>query len=327
MRSRLESCFDHFIDVDKLDDKKVVELAKEMEIDIAVDLSGHTAHSRPGIFALRAAPIQVNYLGYPGTIGTEHMDYLLADKIIIPESSQLHYAEKIVYLPNSFMVRDTSQRVSEQVFDRATFGLPDSVVVFCCFNSTYKFNPVIFNCWMQILGRVEGSVLWLPESNPTANDNIRKAALHSGISADRVIFAQRMPLPEDHLARLRLADLFLDTLPYNAHTTANDALWAGLPVLTCLGDSFAGRVAASLLTAIDLPELITTTLEDYVALAIALALDPQKLAKIKVKLAKNRFTTPLFDTQRFTKHIETAYGQMYQRYRADLPPETIYIQN
>ena len=252
------------------------------------------------------------------------MDYLIADRALIPEESQQHYSEKIVYLPNSYQVNDTRRTMADKVYSREELGLPKSGFVFCCFNNNFKITPITFDGWMRILKRVDGSVLWLFEDNPAAASNLRKEAQNRGVNPERVTFAQRMPLPE-HLARHRAADLFIDTLPFNAHTTASDALWAGLPVLTCTGEAFASRVAASLLSAIDLPELITTTQEDYEALAIELATNPDRLKAIRQKLQDNRLTTPLFDTELFTRHIEEAYTKMLERYQADLAPEHIFI--
>ena len=325
MRRRVSAAFDRFIDVRSHSDTDVAMLARELEIDIAVDLKGFTQDSRTDIFATRAAPIQVNYLGYPGTMGADYIDYLIADTTLIPGTHQQYYAEKIVYLPDSYQPNDSKRYISGKVFTREQLGLPRRGFVFCCFNSNYKINAGLFDRWMRVLNLVEGSVLWLLEDNDQAANNLRKEAVCRGVSADRLIFAPRMPLPE-HLARHCLADLFLDTLPCNAHTTASDALWAGLPVLTCLGATFAGRVGASLLNGIRLPELIADTPEQYEGLALALATDPNKLGEIKQKLADNRLTTPLFDIRLFTRRIEAAYTRMYERYQADLPPEHIYVQ-
>ena len=324
MRSRLIKAFDHFVDVRSQSDAEVAALARKMEIDIAVDLKGFTQDSREGIFANRAAPIQVNYLGYPGTMSASYMDYLVADRILIPKKSQRHYAEKIVYLPDSYQVNDRQRPVSARNFSRTDLGLPKSGFVFCCFNNSFKITPATFGYWMEILKEVDGSVLWLLEANKEAVKNLRREATASNVDANRLIFAQRMPLDE-HLVRQRSADLFLDTLPYNAHTTASDALWVGLPVLTCPGESFASRVAASLLSAIDLPELIVTSPKDYVELAIALATNPQRLAEIRKKLADNRLTTALFDTPLFAKHLEAAFREMHARYQAGKAPDHINV--
>ncbi len=323
MRLRLEAAFDNFIQLQHFSDLQIAERARSMEIDIAVDLGGHSGESRPGIFALRAAPLQVSYIGYLGTMGAYYMDYLFADPVIIPDAVRPYYVEQIVYLP-SYQANDTQRRIAETAITRRQLGLPETGFVFCCFNNTYKISAATFSGWLRILSKVQGSVLFLLADNALAEHNLKKAALNSGIDQNRLIFAERLPAPE-YLARYRLADLFLDTLPYNAGTTASDALWAGLPVLTRMGESFASRVAASLLTAIDLPELITTTQEHYEALAIKLASNPEKLTAIKTKLAQNRLTTPLFDIQAFTNHMEAAYIQMYERNRTNLPPEDFYV--
>jgi predicted O-linked N-acetylglucosamine transferase (SPINDLY family)/SAM-dependent methyltransferase len=323
MRKRLALSFDRFLDVRAKSDREIAELSRELGIDIAVDLKGYTTDSRTGIFAYRAAPVQVSYLGYPGTMGAEYIDYLIADQILVPESSQEYYMEKIVYLPDSYQVNDTSRHIAERVFTRDECGLPEKGFVFCCFNNNYKITPDLFNSWMQILKKVDGSVLWLLEDNRTAAENLLREASVRGIGAERLVFAKRMPLAE-HLSRHSLADLFLDTLPCNAHTTASDALWAGLPLLTLTGESFASRVAASLLNAIHLSELITSTQEEYEALAIELATNPEKLGKIRQKLAQNRFTTPLFDTKRFTRNLEQVYCMMYERSQQELPPAHLF---
>ena len=324
MRRRLEAAFDKFLDVRNRSDRDVALLARSLEIDVAVDLGGFTRDARMGIFSMRAAPVQVNYLVYPGTTGAEYVDYLIADPTLIPASHQKYFSEKIVYLPNSYQANDRKRRIAARTFTRAEVKLPETAFVFCCFNNNFKIAPEVFDCWMRILRRVDNSVLWLLEGNTKATSNLRKEAEVRGVHPERLIFAKPMP-PPDHLARHRLADLFLDTLPYNAHTTASDALWAGLPVLTRIGETFAGRVAASLLNAIGLTELITSTPQAYEALAIELATNPGKLAAIKHKLATNRLTTPLFDTQTFTRHIEAAYAMMYERYQANLPPDHIYV--
>jgi protein O-GlcNAc transferase len=324
MAQRLAHAFDSFLDVRTMSDQAVAVLARKLEIDIAIDLKGFTQDCRPGIFALRAAPIQVNYLGYPGTLGSHYIDYLIADSVLIPKTHQPYYAEKVVYLPDSYQVNDSTRPISDKQFSRLELGLPESGFVFCCFNSSYKITPDTFDGWMRILRQVQGSVLWLYEDNPGAADNLRKEARHRGVSDARLVFARRMDLPE-HLARHRQADLFLDTLPYGAHTTASDALWAGLPVLSCLGDTFAGRVAASLLTAIDLPELVASTPQAYEALAIELATNCERLKQLKHRLIHNRLRTPLFDTGRFTRHLEAAYTAIHERYLADLAPAPIEI--
>ena len=326
MHKRVSSAFNQFIDVGLKSDKDIALISRELGIDIAVDLAGFTGFARTDIFSYRAAPIQVNYLGCPGTMEAEYIDYIIADPIIIPTESQQYYSEKIVYLPNSYQVNDRQRSITDKVFTKDELGLPKDSFVFCCFNNNYKITPNTFDGWVRILKVVKSSVLWLLEDNPIAVLNLRKEAQVRGLDPNRLVFAKRTNPPE-HLARHRAADLFIDTLPYNAHTTASDALWAGLPVLTCTGESFASRVAASLLNAIELPELITTTQKQYEARAIELATNPEKLKAIKYKLERNRLTTALFDTPRFTKHIEAAYKQMYERYQDGLPLNNIYIEN
>jgi predicted O-linked N-acetylglucosamine transferase (SPINDLY family) len=326
MRQRLITAFDQFIDVRFKSEKDIALISRKMCIDIAVDLNGYTNYSRTKIFSYRVAPIQVNYLGYPGTMGLNYIDYIIADPIIIPIDSQQHYSEKVVYLPNSYQVNDRKRVIADKIFTKEELGLPKDSFVFCCFNNNFKLTPNIFDSWVRILNAVKGSVLWLLEDNPTARLNLRKEAAARGLSPDRLIFAKKINAPE-HLARHRAADLFLDTMPYNAHTTASDALWAGLPLLTCMGMSFASRVSASLLHAIKLPELITSSQEQYEAKAIELATSHKKLKAIKDKLESNRLTTPLFDTPRFTKHIEAGFKEIYQLYQANLPPNNIYIKN
>jgi protein O-GlcNAc transferase len=324
MRQRTQRAFDDFLDVRTVSDRDIVLLARKMELDIAVDLGGLTEDSRPLIFAARAAPLQVNFLGYPGTMGAACIDYLIGDLNLIPEGSRRHYSEKIIYLPNSYQVNDAKRVTADKILARDEFGLPRQGFVFCCFNNGHKITPDTFAGWMRIMRQVDGSVLWLLEDNPWAVRNLRREAVQRGVDAERLVFAKRVELSE-HLARQRLADLFLDTLPYNAHTTASDALWVGLPVLTRTGETFAGRVAASLLNAIELPELITATRDEYEQVAVALASDPQRLTEIKQRLAGNRLTTALFDTRLFTKNIETAYTEIYERYRAGLPADHIHV--
>jgi predicted O-linked N-acetylglucosamine transferase (SPINDLY family) len=323
MRQRLESAFDKFIDCYNLSDKELAQISRDHEVDIAVDLGGFTADSRMGIFSYYPAPIQVSYIGYLGTTGAEYIDYLIADEIIIPMESQQYYSEKIVYLP-CYQVNDSKKKVSERIFSRVELGLPKDAFVFCCFNNNFKITPDTFDGWMRILKAVDDAVLFLYADNQWAELNLKKEAERRGVDSKRLIFGGRLARSE-YLARYRAADLFLDTLPYNAGTTASDALWIGLPVLTCMGKSFASRMAASLLSAIHLPELITHTQNEYEALAIDLATNPKKFAGIKQRLANNRLTTPLFDTPRFTKNIEAAFIEMYERYQANLPPEHIHI--
>jgi predicted O-linked N-acetylglucosamine transferase (SPINDLY family) len=325
MRTRLEGAFERFIDVRAQSDREIALLARSLKIDIAVDLGGFTQGCRPGIFALRAAPLQVNYLGYPGTSGAEYMDYLIADPTLIPEHCRAFYSEQILYLPDSCLPGDSQRPIAAEVLTRAQAGLPATGCVFCCFNNIAKITPDTFSAWMRILAQVPHSVLWLSQTNRQAESNLRRAAADRGVAPQRLIFAERLASLPLHLARQRLADLFLDTLPYNAHTTASDALWAGLPVLTRAGHSFAARVAASLLNAVGLPELITSSAAHFEALAVALAGDHQRLAELRQRLADNRLTMPLFDTQRYTRHLETAYTMIHARFLEDRAPQTLRV--
>jgi protein O-GlcNAc transferase len=321
VRERLERAFDRFEDVHERSDREIAELARSFELDVAVDLTGFTLGGRPDVFALRAAPVQVSYLGYLGTLAAPYMDYLIADPTIVPEACRQHYAEKILYLP-SYQANDRSRRIAERTPERAELGLPATGFVFCCFNASYKITPAVFDSWIRILRRVPDSALLLYAANATIEANLRKEALQRGLEPQRLVFAGKLPPPE-YLARYRAADLFLDTLPYNAGTTASDALWAGLPVLTCAGEAFAGRVAASLLCAVGLPELIASTPGEYEDRAVELAGDPAQLAAIRQKLADHRLTTPLFDVQQFTRHLEAAYTAAFERHQAGLPADDL----
>ena len=323
-RARFKAAFHRFLDVREKDDNEVASLLREMEIDIAVDLNGFTGDPRTRILARRPAPIQVNYLGYPGTMGADYIDYIIADPIVITPVEEPHYSEKIAYLPDTYQANDARRRAVERVPSRAEAGLPETGFVFASFNNTYKISPDMFSAWMRLLSGVDGSVLWLLEDNPFAAENLRREAAARSVNPDRLIFAPRTT-PDNHLARQPLADLFLDTLPYNAHTTASDALWVGLPVITTPGATFPGRVAASLLTAIGLPELIAPTLDDYEGLALTLARNPDALSGLKGKLASHRDRFPLFDTKRFTRHFEAALIQMWQRHQEGSPPRTFSV--
>ncbi|HEX5280131.1 MAG TPA: tetratricopeptide repeat protein [Micropepsaceae bacterium] len=319
MRRRLEAAVDRFVDVPDRPDSAIARRMREMEFDIAIDLKGHTGRARPGIFASRPAPVQVNYLGYPGTMGAPYFDYLIADRILIPPGHRPFYSENIVYLPDCYQANDRARVIAPEPVSRATAGLPENAFVFCCFNGNQKILPDTFTMWMRILAVAENSVLWLMENNANAVANLRTQAQGHGIAPDRLIFARPAPL-DQHLARLRLADLVLDTLPYGAHTTASDALWAGVPVLTLIGNSFAGRVAASLLTAIGLPQMITRSPAEFEALALRLFRDRKLLDEIWQELARNRTTAPLFDTERAARNLERAYVEMWQRHRRGEPP-------
>ena len=319
MRQRLVEAFDQFFEVSALSNQAIAALARQQEIDIAVDLKGYTQDCRPGIFALRPAPIQVNYLGFPGTMGAPYIDYLIADAVVVPSEHFAFYSEKVVHLPHCYQVNDSKRRIADAVPSRAALGLPEAGFVFCCFNNNFKITPDVFTVWMRLLAQVPGSVLWLLEGHASIRHNLSREAQLRGIDPARLVFAPRMNLPE-HLARHRRADLFLDTFYYNAHTTTSDALWAGLPVLTCLGETFAGRVAASCLAAVGLPELITHRHDDYEALALKLARNPDALAAVKRKLLHHQASHPLFNTALFTQHIEQAFSSMYQRHLQNLPP-------
>jgi predicted O-linked N-acetylglucosamine transferase (SPINDLY family) len=325
-RQKARSSFDQFINVRSNSDIEVASLARELTIDIAVDLKGFTQNQRASIFAHRVAPIQVNYLGYPGTMGAEYMDYIIADPILIPDDKREHYSEKIAYLPNSYQVNIKERLISDKAISRKEVGLSDNAFVFCSFNNNYKTTPKTFDCWLRILQAVEGSILWVFKSNETAVDNLKKEAEFRGIDSSRLVFASYLPV-EEHLKRIQLADLFLDALPYNAHTTASDALRVGLPVITQMGESFASRVAASLLNAVGLPELITTTTKEYEFLAIDLSTNPERLMEIKRKLVNNLSASMLYNTKLFTQHIEFAYREMYKRYQDELAPDHIYVKN
>ncbi len=322
MATRIGRSFDELIDVSDLTDLQVAQISREKGVDIAVDLKGFTKNARPGIFAYRCAPVQVNYLGYPGTMGSDYVDYIIADEVVLPKSNWHHFTEKVAYLPHCYQVNDAKRQISNKKFVRLELGLPEKGFVFCCFNNSYKISEVNFDDWCQILRAVPDSVLWLLEDNTSATNNLRKEALKRGVDQQRLVFAKRMSL-QDHLARHRMADLFLDTLPVNAHTTASDALWAGLPLLTLVGQSFAGRVAASLLYALDLHELVVTDREAYIAKAIELGNAPSKLQEIRSRLVDKRAIKSLFDSQLFTKHVEYVYKQMHQRALAGLKPDHI----
>lgn len=319
MRQRLVRAFDRFVDVRDLGDFQVAALLREWETDIAVDLKGYTTEGRPGILAHRPAPLQISYLGYPGTLGCDYLDYIVADRCVLPPEEQVYYTEQVIYLPDSYQVNDDRRRIAERRPSREEVGLPETGFVFCCFNNNYKINPPLFDLWMRLLLEVPDSVLWLFANNPLVVDNLRAEAARRGVAAERLVFAQAVPLPE-HLARIGLGDLFLDTLPYNAHTTASDALWAGVPVLTCKGNTFAGRVAASLLQALGMPELITESREAYAELARRIATTPALHAELRAKLARQRVGAPLFDTDRFRRHLEAAYLAADGRLRQGLAP-------
>ncbi len=331
MRARMLKAFDHFVDVRAMSDAEVARRLREQEIDIAVDLKGHTEGFRPRILAHRPCPVQVNYLGYPGTSGAPWLDYIIGDAVVLPFSDQEFYSEKIVHLPHCYQANDAQRMIAGTAPSRAEAGLPElpsnsvgNAFVFCCFNAAWKITPALFDVWMRLLKALPDSVLWLLEDNSSMVAHLRSAAGERGVDAGRLVFAARAA-PAAHLARHRLADLFLDTLPYGAHTTASDALWAGLPLLTCLGMQFDGRVAASLLKTIGLPELVTASLDEYEALALALARAPERLAQLRARLAANRLSSPLYDVERFRKGIEAAYLRMIEISRGGGQPQSFAV--
>jgi protein O-GlcNAc transferase len=324
MRARFTGAFDRFVDIDKTHHRQAAELIHSDAIDILIDLTGYTAFCRPGILAYRPAPIQVNYLGFPGTMGADFIDYIIVDPFLVPMDQQPFYSEKLVYLPDCYQASDTRRKIADPPPTRAACDLPEQGFVFCSFNNAYKITPTVFDIWMRLLKAVPGSVLWLYTTNDLVKENLRHEASVRGVAAERVVFAQPAPMPE-YLARLGLADLFLDTLPYNAGATANDALWAGLPLLTCAGGTYVGRMAGAVLTAAGLPELITTSLEAYESLALRLATEPGLLAGLRQKLTRNRSTVPLFDTARFTRNLEMAYRRMWEIWRAGEPAAPISV--
>jgi predicted O-linked N-acetylglucosamine transferase (SPINDLY family) len=323
MSTRIEAAVEHSVDIRACTDRQAALTARERGIDIAIDLAGFTGHARFRIFGLRAAPLQVSYLGYPGTSGAACMDYLIADRALMPPGAEVHCAERLICLP-WFQANDAKRVIASRVFTRAELGLPAQGFVFCCCNAPYKLSPDVFATWCRILGRVAGSCLLLYVDTDAAAANLRREAAAHGVDPQRLVFAGRLA-PAEYLARYRVADLFLDTLPFNAGTTASDALWAGLPVLTCAGQSFAGRMAASLLHAIGLPELMTHTARDYEETAVRLAQDPAQMTGLRDRLARNRLTQPLFDTPAFTRNLETAYERIWQRHLDGLPPERVDI--
>jgi predicted O-linked N-acetylglucosamine transferase (SPINDLY family) len=326
IRRRIVNSFDEFLDARHLSDDQIGRCLRERKVDILVDLAGFTQDARTGIFTYRPAPVAVGFLGYPGTMGADYIDYIIADRTVIPEDARIHYTENVVFLPNSYYPNDSKRSIFGSPVSRAEAGLPEEGFVYCCFNNNYKILPERFELWMYVLHNVRGSVLWLLEDNTFASTNLRRAAVAQGISGERLVFAKRVP-PSEHLARHRLSDLSLDTLPYNAHTTACDALWAGVPVVTQIGSTFAGRVCASLLNAIGLPELITKTRDEYLRLAIGLATQPTRLEEIKSKLEQRRLSMPLFDAVSYVKQLERAYEEIYRRYQAGVLPGDIHVTN
>jgi predicted O-linked N-acetylglucosamine transferase (SPINDLY family) len=323
MQHRLQRAFERFIDVSGKSDGEVVAIARGLGIDIAVDLAGYTSDSRAGIFAARAAPVQINYLGFPGSMGAAFMDYIIADRMLISPDTRPHFAEHVISLP-SYQANDQSRAFAARRFTRTELELPENGVVFCAFASANKINPAGFAGWMRILAAVENSVLWLSHHSAAAAGNLRAAATAAGIATERLIFAARLG-PEEHLARQSVADLFLDTFPFTAASSASDALWAGVPVVTRAGESYVARVAASLLTAAGLPEMITTSQDAFEALAIGLAKDPPRLSALRARLAQAATSSRLFDTRSFTHTLEEAYTRIHARARAGMPPADLVI--
>lgn len=325
LRSRMETAFDCMIDIRGMSDQEAAHKILDLRIDILVNLNGYFGASRQAIFAYRPAPVQVNYLGFPGTLGAQYMDYLIADDHVIPAASYQFYFEKIVSLPNCYQANDNKRVISEKEFTRSDFGLPQDVFVYCCFNNNYKITPQIFKIWMSILKNTSKTVLWLLKDNELAAKNLLAQARQYGVSTDRIIFADRCE-PAEHLARHQLADLFLDTFPYNAHTTASDALWSGLPILTYVGSTFPGRVTSSLLSGLGVTELIAGSQKDYGDMAISFANNPLELLSIRKKIEIKKLTCALFDTRQFTQNLENAFRLMHSRASANLPPEHFKIQ-
>ncbi len=324
-RRNLRESFDRFVDLCDCSHAESAARIKSDGVDILVDLKGYTTDARPQILALRPAPIQVSYLGYPGTMGSAAVDYILVDPVVVPAAEQSDFAERLVHLPECYQVNDRRRPIAPRLPSRPEFGLPDDAFVFCCFSSAYKLTAPIFDIWMRLLAAIPGSVLWLLEPGPAAKSNLqREAESRLAGGGGRLVFAATLPNPE-HLARFTIADLFLDTAPYNAHTLASDALWGGCPVVTYAGRAFPGRVAASLLKAVGLPELVTHSLADYESLALGLALDANRLREIRQKLQANRLTTALFDSRRFTHHLESAFETMWRMHRRGEGPRSFTV--
>jgi predicted O-linked N-acetylglucosamine transferase (SPINDLY family) len=324
MRQRIVGAVDHFIDIREMSTSEVVQLSRDEGIDIAIHRNGYTTNARTELFQKRLAPVQISYLGYPSTLGADFIDYIVADPVVIPDEQRQFYSEKVIYLPDTYQPNDDTREIADTDTTRADFGLPEDAFVFCCFNQNYKISSQEFDIWMRVLKAVDGSVLWLLKSNKWAEENLRQEAINRGVDSSRIVFAERLPQAE-HLARHKHADLFIDTFNYNAHTTASDALWAGLPIVTKQGKQFAARVAASLLNAVGLPQLITDTEEDYEHLILELARNPERLSNIRETLSANRRTEPLFDTQRYTKYLEQGLVEAYDLYEAGQRPNDLRI--
>lgn len=323
MRRRAEGAFEHYIDGNTLNDDALADRLRALDLDLAIDLTGHTRNARMGLFARRLAPVQAGYLGFPGTTGADYLDYVIVDEVVVPREHFPYFSERVVWLPHSYQANDNTRPIDPPPA-RAELGLPEDGFVFCCFNGVQKITPEFFAVWMRLLGRIDGSVLWLWTDDPRARLNLGREAIKNNIAPERLVFATSRPIAK-HLARLTRADLFLDTLPVGAHTTASDALWAGVPMLTILGSSFAGRVAASLLTAAGLPELIVNTMDEYEAMAERLARNRAELAELRARLQRAHDSAPLFDTESFRVHLESAFFEMVRRHRAGEPAEAFRV--
>lgn len=325
MQLRMRNAFEQFYDAGNSSDRDVALQLREREIDIVVDLTGYTRNGRLGILAHRPAPVQVNYLGFAGTFGAGYVDYVIGDAIVVPPDHERFFSEKLICMPQCFLPNDDGQPIATDIPRRRDLGLPETGFVFCAFNNTYKINPLMFDIWMDLLRKTPGSVLWLRAGEEAMQANLRREARARGVDDSRLVFAGRVPGMAVHLARYAQADLFLDTLPYGAHATARDALWAGLPVLTCAGDSFAGRVAASLLHALELRDLVAANHEEYTAKALALAHSPLVLAELRSKLAHQRAAGTAFDTDRYRRHLEAAYLTLRERQRQGELPQRLHV--
>jgi predicted O-linked N-acetylglucosamine transferase (SPINDLY family) len=326
MRERIKLGVDHFINVNDLSSIEIAKLIQSNNIDISIDLNGYTKKSRSEIFQYRMSPIQINYLGYPSTMGVHFMDYIIADPVTIPDENRNFYSEKIIYMPHTYQANDNKRKIAKTNSKRADFNLPDKGFVFCCFNQIYKISPKEFNIWMRILRNVNNSVLWLIKSNKLVEQNFSKEAKRQGIDPSRIVFAEKLSHSE-HLARHKHADLFIDTFNYNAHTTASDALWCGLPIVTKQGKQFSARVASSLLTACGLPELITKNEQEYEELIYELATNPKSLKTISLKLSENKKNKPLFNTKQYTNNFENGLQKAYDLYFNGERPKNIFLKD
>ena len=323
--NRIKNAATKFYNIFSISDHKVARFCNKINLDIAIDVNGFIKNCRPNIFALRAAPIQINYLAFPNTMGANYINYIIADKILIPNQSQKFYSEKIIYLPNSYQISDQKRDKLENNLFKKDYNLPENKFIFCCFNNIIKINPYIFNIWINILKRSTNSVLWLLSDNIQAINNLKSEAKNRNLNPERIIFCKKVSISEN-LNRYKLADLFLDTFPCSAHTTANDVLWAGTPLLTLAGESFASRVSASLLTSINMGELITYSEKQYEDLAVSLSNDNTKILEIKQRLMKDKSNATLFNSQLYTKNIELAYLEIWNNFKKSLKPTNVYIE-